>query len=357
MAFDISIEGECLVDERQQASGIIREYFPRKLRTYRWGTWRELGAYVEMLCNEERSDDDTGSIDHTELTGQQMQLIRACQLVQQLRERTGDALEALDRAIRNDNRIVHIEILTVHTAKGSQWDEVWLWSDFANLVRVDAGDKLTGLERLKPSRFAGGRSNEGFNCIYVAATRARKRLIINEGLARLFHVVFGQLGEHANRVAFVRAMAVSWVRGAQTAEQVPHSLECCHTIVQAIDHEALAKEVMCWLAGLNREDVFDPHYLSDPFMFEFDIDATAADMVGAANTLAFTTSRRRKLLTNAFRVRVLMPYLQRTTAVRAAHDRLMEFPEIPLDAPPGPFSVRDIWLLLTGQSEHGLIDT
>ena len=168
------------------------------------------------------------------------------------------------------------------------------------------------------------------------------RLIINEGLARLFHIMFGQLGEHPNRVAFVRAMAVSWVWGALAGEQVPHSRERCHKIVQAIDHEMVANEVMRWLAGLPP---------LQPFVF--DVDATVADYIEAANTLdpapLSHTAHRRNLLTNAFRARVLMPYLKRTTTVRAAHDGLMEFP---LDAPPGPFSVRDMWQLLTGQSEQ-----
>ncbi len=88
-----------------------------------------------------------------------------------LAERYGEELpQLLAEVQRHEHAQAPWILATAHTAKGQEWDEVWLAEDFPELVAGDGG--LAALEESEA------------NLWYVAVTRARRRLWANGALER-----------------------------------------------------------------------------------------------------------------------------------------------------------------------------
>jgi superfamily I DNA/RNA helicase len=67
-------------------------------------------------------------------------------------------------------------LATAHKAKGLEWGRVRLAGDFPNLEELDAADG-DGLPYLTPEE-----RDQELNLLYVAATRARQQLEVNEAV-------------------------------------------------------------------------------------------------------------------------------------------------------------------------------
>jgi superfamily I DNA/RNA helicase len=120
---------------------------------------RKFNSFIEMLDYAESSGD--------------RELMMRCKVV----ERYRDAIPELVQKIRkSQDASAQLTITTAHRAKGLEWDHVALCDDFPELMR---GDEPAAVST-DPEDYV--LAAEEANLYYVAITRARQTLVINEQL-------------------------------------------------------------------------------------------------------------------------------------------------------------------------------
>jgi F-box protein 18 (helicase) len=103
--------------------------------------------------------------------------------------------------IRNANvpqRLAKVVLVTAHKSKGLEWDNVMLASDFTELLDANDDpvlikdqvreDKTITDEKVRKALLADAVERDEINLVYVAATRAKKKLKLNSELHRLLEV-------------------------------------------------------------------------------------------------------------------------------------------------------------------------
>jgi superfamily I DNA/RNA helicase len=95
-------------------------------------------------------------------------------------------------------RLAKVVLVTAHKSKGLEWDNVMLAPDFTELL--DSGDqpvlikdqvredKTITDEKVRKALLADAVERDEINLVYVAATRAKKKLMLNSELHRLLSV-------------------------------------------------------------------------------------------------------------------------------------------------------------------------
>jgi F-box protein, helicase, 18 len=106
-------------------------------------------------------------------------------------------VKKIQAASLQDTDRAQVVLATAHKAKGLEWQNVVLANDFAELAAPEATPRGAGVD------------TEEVNILYVAATRARRVLELNEGLERLF----GDLKPSERRTGATRTRA-DWAQAA-----------------------------------------------------------------------------------------------------------------------------------------------
>jgi superfamily I DNA/RNA helicase len=121
---------------------------------------KKFNSFIEMLDYAESSGD--------------RELMMRCKVV----ERYRDAIPELVQKIRkSQDASAQLTITTAHRAKGLEWDHVALCDDFPELMR---GDEPAAGSTDDPEDYV--LAAEEANLYYVAITRARQTLVLNEQL-------------------------------------------------------------------------------------------------------------------------------------------------------------------------------
>jgi superfamily I DNA/RNA helicase len=95
-------------------------------------------------------------------------------------------------------RLAKVVLVTAHKSKGLEWDNVMLASDFTELLDANDDpvlikdqvreDKTITDEKVRKALLADAVERDEINLVYVAATRAKKKLKLNSELHRLLEV-------------------------------------------------------------------------------------------------------------------------------------------------------------------------
>lgn len=183
-----------------------------------FGTWERLTQLCRQLSEGEQGG---GGEDFEEKTEDDRNMIVAVALVQAMLDEFTRVMRALDDALKTqagDGR-VQMMLSTVHKTKGLEFDEVWIWSDFADLLVRPGGGTESGAAAVDDSmaavhafgdiamddgmrqiargsgraqpRVAPPRYPDDINLVYVAVTRAKSRLVMPAELTRLLQLQWG----------------------------------------------------------------------------------------------------------------------------------------------------------------------
>ena len=154
----------------------------------KYGNWNALAEAVEEWEDEE-----------SELASQ-MSLVNG--LVEKHGPTLVQHLDALQKCFVDSEGLASTVVSTVHQAKGAEWQNVFMWSDFRP-TRMHTDTR----GRVSVGRGRGCAGDED-NLVYVAATRARQTLVINQSLGDLLDRVHS--GLNASLSVHARTCLMRW---------------------------------------------------------------------------------------------------------------------------------------------------
>ena len=258
-----------------------------------FGTWERLAQICKQLSEREQG----GGEDFEEETEDDRNMIIAVALVQAMLDEFTRVMRALDDAVNRQagKGEVQMTLSTVHKTKGLEFDEVWIWSDFADLLVRDSAavDDSSALEHYMFGDMAidergSGRAQprvaphwypDDINLVYVAATRAKSRLVMPAELTRFLQLRWG---------------GIDWV-----TDPMHHVLRCSPSVDEASPMSFPAVAMLCEIGAADLQQV------------EWN-----SDEAFAIGSLAQTSNPRPRGGTRPAppRARYLGPYLESTTS-------------------------------------------
>ena len=104
----------------------------------------------------------------------------AIQIVEEYEHKIPNQIEAIKNALVTDSTDAQLTLTTAHKSKGLEWNQVKIGDDFPKLFKnknetIQIGNKEDQLDQ------------QEINLIYVAITRARKRIELNYEIQKLLN--------------------------------------------------------------------------------------------------------------------------------------------------------------------------